>query len=73
MLPKIIAQENLRFKTIISLGNDLVKKEDARKILSNWKKVAQGQGNKPKQKLTKEQYIAKLASMGIKVVTCQKN
>lgn len=69
MIPRLIAEENLRARTTVATGTGAFKPEDTRRIVSDWQTAANG-GTRPRRS-RRPQSAAELAEAGFGVTVVE--
>jgi len=70
MISRIQAAESLRRSAEVAVGNGTLKEDEGKRITREWLSEANAGNKETKPRLTKNQMMLKLASMGIGVVEC---
>jgi len=65
-MPALMAEESMRRVQEHAIGAGVMRKEDQRAVLAQWRKAA-GAGAATRRKLTRDQAAIRLASIGIGV------
>lgn len=67
-LPRLIAEENLRWADIIGIGNGLLKKHESRRILKAWREAARkGMAERHKDRFDPVKDRQKVRGFGVAV------
>ena len=72
MLPRIIAEESLRFMTAVALGTGSLKEHESQRILNNWNREIGGSRERPRLHAKDDRTALAFMGIGVEIVERKK-